>query len=102
MWRCNECNATFEEPKIIDDGQTPPYKVCPNPECEDEDIERTAPCEQCSEQKPDNLEKYCDHCKDEAYEDTGDLLDMAVLELKTRWDAELINWALGKWVENNT
>lgn len=98
MWKCNECGATFEIPKTVDD-QAGPYAVCP--ECEDEDIIRTVPCRQCKEQKPDNLEDYCDSCKDKSYEDTGGLLDMAVLDLAKRWDRDLIDWALGKWVENN-
>ena len=48
MWKCNECEAVFEEPRTIDDPEAGPYKVCP--ECEDEDIIRTVPCKQCSDQ----------------------------------------------------
>ena len=99
MWKCNECEAVFEEPRTIDDPEAGPYKVCP--ECEDEDIIRTVPCKQCSDQKPDDLEDYCDHCKDNSYEDAGDLLDLAILKLKQRWDGDLVNWAIKLWVENN-
>ena len=94
MYKCLDCGATFERPNrlITDDGI---FNICP--ECKSDEIEKQTPCAQCSEQKPDNGDKYCDVCQTQAGEDIAKAID----NLKQFWDSDLVDEALLKWVENN-
>ena len=95
MWKCDDCGARFERrEKVICDTGT---EYC-CPECGIAETFETVPCEQCSDFKEKNFEKYCDSCK----ANVSTEITLAVLDIKTRWDAELVDQALARWVENNT
>jgi hypothetical protein len=100
MYGCLNCGAEFEAPSIslsLDDetGNSEINRACPM--CGDTDIERLVPCEQCSELKPDDGEKYCDYCKSEVATDIGQLVN----KLRQCYDSELVDLALEKWIEDN-
>ena len=99
MYKCDDCDFIFETPKTaeetVDGWLIDRYPVCP--ECFSYSIIETVPCEQCSEQHESNGEKYCGHCKSEVDKE----ISAAVDDLKSRWDSELVNDALTRWVEMN-
>jgi hypothetical protein len=101
MYFCNNCQNRFDDygtkPEWVGDkihGGIQEFRCCPI--CGDDDYEELTPCEQCSEPKPKDGEKYCDDCKSEVSKE----ISAAVQELKTRWDSELVDQALLQWVEN--
>lgn len=93
MYYCNECQNRFDEPVQSTWGEVTTL-VCPN--CEIDDYIKLKPCEQCSELKEDNGDKYCRSCMNEV----GREISAAIEEIKSRWDPELVNEALTEWIEN--
>ena len=93
-YKCEECGARFERPnRLITDGGV--YDICP--ECRGDEVIKTVPCCQCSEQHEDTGDKYCDTCQTQAGEDIA----KAIENLKQFWDSDLVDEALLKWVENH-
>jgi DNA-directed RNA polymerase subunit RPC12/RpoP len=58
MYICTKCNRTFADPAAIYDDIGYKYSACPY--CEDDRIEESEPCKQCSDPKPKDHEDYCD------------------------------------------
>jgi len=58
-WICNDCGATFDEPKLhYFDGE--PFGRCPD--CDSEDYEEARTCEVCGDEFPETDTAGCDHC----------------------------------------
>lgn len=80
MYRCNNCNAKFEEPtmkricfeqeygvaNLFDSRHYTNIEVCPS--CEDGDIEELEQCERCGNYVSETCESLCDCCYEDIYE----------------------------------
>lgn len=93
MYYCLNCENRFDEPIQSTWGEVTTM-VCPN--CKDNDFEKLVPCGQCSDSKLDDGDKYCYSCKAE----TDKEISEAIRDIKSRWDAELVDEVLVKWVED--
>lgn len=100
MYFCNSCQNRFENYKEICErvdnriDEFECWRVCPL--CEDYDYIKLVPCEQCSELKEDNGDKYCGSCMGDVISEIG----RAIIDLKKRYDAELVDEALTEWIES--
>jgi len=93
MYYCLNCENRFSE-LLKDSWGEVSALVCPL--CRINDYIALKPCEQCSDLKPDDLEKYCDSCKAEVDKEISAAID----DIKSRWDSELVDEALSRWIEN--
>ena len=86
MYICMKCNRTFADPAAIYDDVGYKYSACPY--CEDDRIEESEPCKQCSDPKPKDHEDYCDSCKGAVLEAVIQFVhDMRMVEM---WDNKLV------------
>lgn len=93
MYICMNCKKTFADPATVRDDIGYKASVCPY--CEDDQIEESTPCKQCSEPKPRDYEDYCDECKGVVLEAVATF----VLDMRTEmWDNELIIEAMEEYL----
>ena len=93
MFYCLNCQSRFDTPELERWGNAI-TNVCPH--CRDNDYIKLVPCQQCSEPKEDNGDKYCRSCEGEVDKEISD----AINDMKMRWDAELVDEAITIWIEN--
>jgi DNA-directed RNA polymerase subunit RPC12/RpoP len=85
MLICLKCKQTFMDPATIYDDIGYKYSACPY--CEDDRIEESEPCKQCSDPKPEDYEDYCDTCKEAMREKVVGFIEDMRSEM---WDRTLI------------
>jgi hypothetical protein len=100
MYFCNSCQNRFESYKEICErvdnriDEFECWRVCPL--CGDDDYIKLVPCEQCSDLKEDNGDKYCESCTRDVISEIAH----AIIDLKKRYDAKLVDEALTEWIES--
>ena len=72
MYRCDDCNADFETPKLIKDSESGDFHVCPH--CGKSDYYEIIECPECGKTEyVADMPLYCGMCREcfiEKYSDT--------------------------------
>ena len=92
---CLSCGRTFDTPAKQYDDVGYFCHVCPY--CENDQLADATTCKQCSELKPDDLEDYCDSCKEQVKLEIHRFISDMVL--KGAWDRELVEEMMGEVLE---
>lgn len=95
MYFCLNCESRFEDPVISQWGEVV-TRVCHY--CKIDDYKLLTPCKQCSELG--DQDKYCQSCETECQNEINTELAKALHDFKMRWDAELVDECIAKWIED--